>query len=98
MHVRLGNRLRCTRCASKRSLPAKFAIVSYLRENFEPSPTVDGSCSDPTLPSLMVDSRFRHFPELDGLRGSAVLLVIAGHTLMFRLNAGSNWGQLAALG
>jgi peptidoglycan/LPS O-acetylase OafA/YrhL len=48
--------------------------------------------------TLTSESRFRHIPELDGLRGSAVLLVIAGHTLVFRLGRAATWGQLAALG
>jgi peptidoglycan/LPS O-acetylase OafA/YrhL len=47
---------------------------------------------------LKVDSRFRHFPELDGLRGVAVLLVLVGHILVFRLGRGHMWTQFAKLG
>jgi peptidoglycan/LPS O-acetylase OafA/YrhL len=47
---------------------------------------------------LKAGSRFRHFPELDGLRGSAVLFVVIGHTLVFKLGRGNSWTQFAALG
>jgi peptidoglycan/LPS O-acetylase OafA/YrhL len=43
------------------------------------------------------DLRFRHFPELDGLRGCAVLLVLVGHVLVFKYWRGYRW-NLAMLG
>ena len=47
---------------------------------------------------LKAGSRFRHFPQLDGLRGSAVLIVVIGHTLVFRLGFGYRWTHFALLG
>jgi peptidoglycan/LPS O-acetylase OafA/YrhL len=46
------------------------------------------------------DSRFRHFPELDGLRGCAVLIVVLAHTLGFRHWGGYrlDFGALGILG
>lgn len=54
----------------------------------------------PTGPpfTLNAASKFRHFPELDGLRGSAVLFVVIGHVLVFRLGRGYQWTQFASLG
>ena len=42
---------------------------------------------------------FRHFPQLDGLRGLAVLMVVVEHTLIFQYQRGSRWnlGQLGVL-
>ena len=40
---------------------------------------------------------FRHFPQLDGLRGLAILLVIAGHTLQYSY-ASATCGALGGLG
>lgn len=57
---------------------------------------------EPTTPGhpfiLNAASKFRHFPELDGLRGSAVLFVVIGHILVFRLGRGYQWTQFASLG
>jgi peptidoglycan/LPS O-acetylase OafA/YrhL len=47
---------------------------------------------------LTAGSKFRHFSELDGLRGSAVLLVALGHTLASKLQLGFRWTQISALG
>ena len=46
---------------------------------------------------LKAGSRFRHFPELDGLRGCAVLMVVVGHTLTFRYWRAYQW-NLGTLG
>jgi peptidoglycan/LPS O-acetylase OafA/YrhL len=56
--------------------------------------------STPDGPSFLfkAGSRFRHFPQLDGLRGSAVLIVVVGHTLVFRLGFGYRWTHFALLG
>jgi peptidoglycan/LPS O-acetylase OafA/YrhL len=43
----------------------------------------------------MSEFRFRHYPELDGFRGLAVVLVLIGHVLMFSRGIDS---QLASLG
>ncbi len=50
--------------------------------------------------SLIFDAgtKFRHFRELDGLRGIAVLMVVAGHTLVFRLGRSYRWTEFAFLG
>jgi len=42
--------------------------------------------------------RFRHMPELDGFRGFAVLLVVAGHYLEFRVPASPYLAALDKLG
>jgi len=39
-----------------------------------------------------------HSPELDGLRGCAILLVVAGHLLAFSLDVGGRWNELGGLG
>lgn len=53
-----------------------------------------------TGPSFLFNAgwRFRHFPQLDGLRGTAVLLVCLGHALVFRLGRSARWTQVASLG
>jgi peptidoglycan/LPS O-acetylase OafA/YrhL len=43
----------------------------------------------------MSEFRFRHYPELDGFRGLAVMLVVVGHVFLFSLEVHS---QLASLG
>jgi peptidoglycan/LPS O-acetylase OafA/YrhL len=47
---------------------------------------------------LKAGSRFRHFPELDGLRGTAVLFVVIGHCAVFKLGRSYSWTQFASLG
>jgi peptidoglycan/LPS O-acetylase OafA/YrhL len=47
--------------------------------------------------SLPVTFRFRHFPELDGLRGLAIVLVVAGHVLEFGLGVHTDFGGLGVL-
>jgi peptidoglycan/LPS O-acetylase OafA/YrhL len=47
---------------------------------------------------LKAGSRFRHFPVLDGLRGTAVLFVVVGHALVFKFGRGYRWSQFAILG
>ncbi len=43
----------------------------------------------------MSEFRFRHYPELDGFRGLAVVLVVVGHVVLFSLGI---YTQLASLG
>ena len=43
----------------------------------------------------MSEFKFRHYPELDGFRGLAVLMVVVGHLLFFSLGFDS---QMASLG
>src|SRR5260370_3848128 len=43
----------------------------------------------------MSEFRFRHYPELDGFRGLAVVMVLAGHVVLFSLGI---YTQLASLG
>src|SRR6266403_769444 len=43
----------------------------------------------------MSEFRFRHYPELDGFRGLAVVMVLAGHLVLFSLGI---YTQLASLG
>ena len=45
--------------------------------------------------SSMSEFKFRHYPELDGFRGLAVLMVVVGHLLFFSLGFDS---QMASLG
>lgn len=40
----------------------------------------------------------RYYPELDGLRGMSVMLVVIGHLALFVLRSGSWGGSLAAMG
>jgi peptidoglycan/LPS O-acetylase OafA/YrhL len=40
---------------------------------------------------------FRHFPELDGLRGVAITLVVAGHVLKFGIGVDTDFGGLGVL-
>src|SRR5579862_3856713 len=42
--------------------------------------------------------RFHHIPELDGFRGLAVLLVVVGHYVEYRLPANSHLAALPKLG
>jgi peptidoglycan/LPS O-acetylase OafA/YrhL len=60
----------------------------------------DRTRATPNGPSFLSEAgaRFRHFPQLDGLRGSAVLIVVVGHTLVFRLGFGNRWTHFALLG
>jgi peptidoglycan/LPS O-acetylase OafA/YrhL len=51
------------------------------------------------LVSDVAKFKFRHFPELDGFRGLAVLLVLVGHSIQFSNNAPTGAGNaLAQLG
>jgi peptidoglycan/LPS O-acetylase OafA/YrhL len=43
----------------------------------------------------MSDFKFRHYPELDGFRGLAVVMVLTGHVVLFSLGI---YTQLASLG
>ena len=47
--------------------------------------------------SLPATFHFRHFPELDGLRGLAIVLVVAGHVLEFGLGVHTDFGGLGVL-
>lgn len=40
---------------------------------------------------------FRHFPQLDGLRGLAIVLVLAGHVLEFGFGIHTDFGGLGVL-
>src|SRR6266849_4210361 len=45
----------------------------------------------------MSEFRFRHYPELHGFRGLAVLMVVAGHLLFFSFGDHSQLGSLGVL-
>ena len=45
----------------------------------------------------MSEFRFRHYPELDGFRGLAVILVVVGHVLLFSLGVHSLLASLGVL-
>jgi hypothetical protein len=45
----------------------------------------------------MSEFKFRHYPELDGFRGLAVLLVIIGHVSYFSLGVDSHLASLGVL-
>jgi peptidoglycan/LPS O-acetylase OafA/YrhL len=45
----------------------------------------------------MSEFKFRHYPELDGFRGLAVLMVVAGHLLFFSYGNHSQLGSLGVL-
>jgi len=46
---------------------------------------------------MAVSPRLPHYPQLDGLRGVAVLLVIAGHILMFSHHFANEFGSLGVM-
>jgi peptidoglycan/LPS O-acetylase OafA/YrhL len=56
----------------------------------------DSAAAKPSF-IFKADLRFRHFPELDGLRGCSVLLVVVGHTMTFKYWRGYRF-DLASLG
>ena len=45
----------------------------------------------------MSEFKFRHYPELDGFRGLAVLLVVVGHVVLFSRGVHSHLGSLGVL-
>src|SRR5260370_5539549 len=51
--------------------------------------------TDPT--SVRTKFTFRHFAQLDGLRGLAIVLVLAGHVLEFGFGIHTDFGGLGVL-
>lgn len=76
-----------------RAFPRNQRLQTVLVRNL--STNSEAQILDHSVTHPAAQFKFQHFPQLDGLRGIAVLLVVVGHGIQF---AGGKFGVFAYLG